>query len=179
MVWTWIDYRVQAKPLRMNFRTRWYNEECSLYCYYEGKSTPGNALFLYPIITVTSHERHGISNDSTNKTPKLHTIGLLWEEFTSPRWVPLAGGQFCETRFHVEEESHYLNHQQSSSSVHISVYMPVQIDSPMASWNGNISALLTLCERNPPVTSGFPPQRPVVRSFDIFFDMRLNKRLSK
>ena len=41
------------------------------------------------------------------------------------------------------------------------------------------SALLSLCEGNPPVTGGFPPQRPVTRSFDVFFDLRLNKRLSK
>ena len=41
------------------------------------------------------------------------------------------------------------------------------------------SALLTLCEGNPPVTGGFPSQRPVTRSFDVFFDPRLNKRLSK
>ena len=30
------------------------------------------------------------------------------------------------------------------------------------------SALLTLCEGNPPVTDGFPSQRPVTRSFDFF-----------
>ena len=34
-------------------------------------------------------------------------------------------------------------------------------------------------DRNPPVTVGFPSQRPVTRSFDVFFDLRLNKRLSK
>ena len=32
---------------------------------------------------------------------------------------------------------------------------------------------------NSPVTGEFPSQRPVTRSFDIFFDLRLNKRLSK
>ena len=48
----------------------------------------------------------------------------------------------------------------------------------MTSSNGNFSALLTLCEGNPPVTGGFPSQRPVPRSFDVFFDLRLNKRLS-
>ena len=32
---------------------------------------------------------------------------------------------------------------------------------------------------NPPVTGGFPSQRPVTRSFDVYFDLRLNKRLSK
>ena len=41
------------------------------------------------------------------------------------------------------------------------------------------SALLALCERNRPATGGFPSQRPVTRSFDVFFDQRLNKRLSK
>ena len=40
------------------------------------------------------------------------------------------------------------------------------------------SASLALCEGNPPVTSGFP-QRPVTRRFGAFFDLRLNKRLSK
>ena len=33
--------------------------------------------------------------------------------------------------------------------------------------------------RNPPVTGGFPSQRPLTRSFDVFFDLRLDKRLSK
>ena len=36
-----------------------------------------------------------------------------------------------------------------------------------------------LYEGNPPVTRGFLLQRPVTQSFDAFFDLRLNKRLSK
>ena len=40
-------------------------------------------------------------------------------------------------------------------------------------------ALLALCEGNPPVTGGFPSQKPVRHSFEVFFDLRLNKRLSK
>ena len=36
-----------------------------------------------------------------------------------------------------------------------------------------------VCERNSPVTSEFPSQRPVTQSFGVFFDLRLNKRLSK
>ena len=39
------------------------------------------------------------------------------------------------------------------------------------------SALLDLCEGKSPVTSEFPAQRPVTRSFNLFFDLRLNKRL--
>ena len=41
------------------------------------------------------------------------------------------------------------------------------------------SALLTLCAGNSPVTGEFHAQRPVTRSFDVFFDLRLNKPLSK
>ena len=41
------------------------------------------------------------------------------------------------------------------------------------------SALLSLCEGNSLVTGGFPSQRPVTRSFDVFYYLRLNKRLSK
>ena len=40
------------------------------------------------------------------------------------------------------------------------------------------SALLAFCEGNSPATGEFPSQRPVTRSFDAFFDLRLNKRLS-
>ena len=37
------------------------------------------------------------------------------------------------------------------------------------------SALLAIYEGNSPVTDEFPSQRPVTRSFDHFFDLRLNK----
>ena len=41
------------------------------------------------------------------------------------------------------------------------------------------SALLAICAGNSPVPGEFPAQRPVTHSFDVFFDLRLNKRLSK
>ena len=41
------------------------------------------------------------------------------------------------------------------------------------------SALLAICAGNSPVPGEFPTQRPVTRIFDVFFDLRLNKRLSK
>ena len=41
------------------------------------------------------------------------------------------------------------------------------------------SALLALWAGNSPVTREFPPQRPVTRSIDVFFDLCLNQRLSK
>ena len=41
------------------------------------------------------------------------------------------------------------------------------------------SALLAFCAGNSPVPGEFPTQRPVTRSFDVFFDLQSNKRLSK
>ena len=41
------------------------------------------------------------------------------------------------------------------------------------------SALLAICAGNSPVPGEFPTQRPVTQSFDVFFDLRPNKRLSK
>ena len=54
--------------------------------------------------------------------------------------------------------------------------------SGMAWWRHQMEtlfALLAICARNSPVNGEFPAQRPVTRSFDVFFDLRLNKRLSK
>ena len=52
----------------------------------------------------------------------------------------------------------------------------------MAWWRHQMeifSTLVALYVGNSPVTGDFPAQRPVTRSFDVFFDLRLNKRLSK
>ena len=49
----------------------------------------------------------------------------------------------------------------------------------MTSSNGRIFRVTGPLCGNSPVTGEFPSQRPVTRSFDVFFDLRLNKRLSK
>ena len=54
--------------------------------------------------------------------------------------------------------------------------------SKMTRWRHQMetfSTLLALCAGNSPVTGEFPSQRPVARRFDVFFDLRSNKRLSK
>ena len=40
------------------------------------------------------------------------------------------------------------------------------------------SALLAICAGNSLVIGEFPTQRPVTRSFDVFFDLRMSKRLA-
>ena len=47
------------------------------------------------------------------------------------------------------------------------------------SLNGHIFRATGLCDENYLVTGEFPSQSPVTRSLDVFFDLRLNKRLSK
>ena len=56
----------------------------------------------------------------------------------------------------------------------------------MTSWKSwwrhqmeTFSALLAICAGNSPVPGEFPAQRPGTQSFDVFFDLRLNKRFSK
>ena len=52
----------------------------------------------------------------------------------------------------------------------------------MAWWRQQMetfSALLAICAGSSPVTGEFPAQGPVVWSFDVFFDLRLNKQWSK
>ena len=48
----------------------------------------------------------------------------------------------------------------------------------MTSSVGSIFALLAFCVGNSPVTGEFPAQRPVTRSFDVFFYLGLNKCLT-
>ena len=55
----------------------------------------------------------------------------------------------------------------------------VSADSWWCHQMGTFSALLVICVGKPPVTGGFPSQRPVTWVFDVFFDLRLNKRFSK
>ena len=62
----------------------------------------------------------------------------------------------------------------------MALFCPRASSTMMMSSNGNFfPRLLALCEGDPPVTGGFPSQRPVMPSFDVFFDLRLNDRLSK
>ena len=52
----------------------------------------------------------------------------------------------------------------------------------MAWWRHQMetfSALLAICAGNSPVPGEFPTQRPVTRSFDVYFDLRPDNRLSK
>ena len=64
-------------------------------------------------------------------------------------------------------------------TIDLSVYIIYAHNSWWRHQMETFSALLAFGAGNSPVTGEFPAQRPVTRSFDIFSDLRLNKRLSK
>ena len=84
------------------------------------------------------------------KTTKLHRIGPLWRPNICQISILTGHAKFnCQT---------------------------------ISSWRHQMetfSALLAICAGNSPVSGEFPAQRPVTRAFDVSFDLRLNKRLSK
>ena len=67
--------------------------------------------------------------------------------------------------------------------IHIYDFRKLSVRDSFCSWwrhqMETFSALLALCAGNSPVTGESASQRPVTQSFDIFFDLCLNKRRSK
>ena len=93
------------------------------------------------------------------------------------------------------QRSHQSAHPSNFPCSHIWLQSLLSDDCPAAHWLANsvenhgiswwrhqlgiFSTLPALCEGNLPVTGGFPSQRPVARSFDVLFYLRLNTRLCK
>ena len=67
--------------------------------------------------------------------------------------------------------------------IHVTDNVYAYFVKPLSAWwchqMETFSALLDFSAGNSPVTGEFHAQRPVTRSFDVFFDFCLNKRLSK
>ena len=79
---------------------------------------------------------------------------------------------------HSKSVTNIIEHNYTCASVVRSI-----LDTRRLSWwrhqMETFSALLAICAGNSPVPGEFSAQRPVTRSFDVFFGLRLNKRLSK
>ena len=94
---------------------------------------------------------------------RVHWIAAMWQNicisFISQHW----DGR-CTL-------SPYLNHYRQRCPDAIWTWWRHQMET--------FSALLVICAGNSPVAGEFPAQRPVTRSFGVFFDLCLNKPLSK
>ena len=114
------------------------------------------------------------------------SLAVSWEFpklFKDMSWHRLRSGILSPRYLNTHVSSH------TSLPVHKAVYKAIgwyhlaEVIVFFGSWwrhqMETFSALLAICAGNSPVPGEFPAQRPVTRSFDVFFDLRLNKRLSK
>ena len=96
-----------------------------------------------------------------------HDDVIKWKHF--PRYTETQMSSFWRN-FH-----HWLHRKLSKWQ--LSVQSVIKISSKWQQFR--FSELLAIYVGNSPVPGKFPIQRPVTRSFDVFFDLPLNKRLSK
>ena len=104
-----------------------------------------------------------------------------WAGTTALKYPQLSGSQFAMN--HPPTRHFYLNSliQPILGDSHLTLQV-VLLEYSYTWWRHQMetfSALLALCGGNSPVNGEFPPQKPVTRSFDVCFGLRLNKRLSK
>ena len=91
-------------------------------------------------------------------------ISIIWKEFGMVR-----EHDFME-KFALSHRDHVDDSQSTEFNVCLSWWRH-QMET--------FSALLAICAGNSSVPGEFPAQRPLTQSFDVFFDLRLNKRLRK
>ena len=87
----------------------------------------------------------------------------------------------CMYNVGTKPEHHYALYRMNGSSDPFSVQLTNKCQEK-SRWRHQMetfSVWLAICAGNSPVPGEFPTQRPVTRSFDVFFYLRLNKRLSK
>ena len=81
---------------------------------------------------------------------------------------------------HITEWKHFLNHWPFVRGIYRGGGVMAHDDVIIWKHFPALALLwLAFCAGNSPVTGEFPAQRPVMRSFHVFFDLLLNKRLSK
>ena len=142
---------------------------------------PVNGCYLFPVgkwntLRIIS----GVLHTSTIARERLHTITAV-----------VIKNAFCVYR-HPQKDYTFLVSDLIQLETNIEAWFLTHVativqylsnnDNTMEHEMETFSSLLALCAGNPPVTGEFgefPSQRPVSRSFDIFFDLRLNNRLSK
>ena len=109
------------------------------------------------------------------KSAALKSAVLLWHNQFLPnphKWHPIAHLRGWDMVCLVGTNSYLC-----CTSVTAMLY--AMLCNMMTSSNGNIFRVTGLCAGNSPVNGEFPTQRLVMWSFDVFFDLSLNKWLSK
>ena len=118
-----------------------------------------------------------LSYDSQNDFPIMTVFLLNFDNDFSDSW------KWYAVFWCYQPRSKY-HHQLPMYNFSVEMYFTthdLSYSAALMQWFMNMmtSALLAICAGNSPVPGEFHAQRPVTRSFDVFFDLRLNKRLSK
>ena len=132
-----------------------------------------HSLPLYKTVVLTIADAHHF---------RINISGIMKQSLSGPQQ------QSCHIITYMDQ--HILQHCEHSSGLWanklhcLKSMTPGQIyqDTIWSWWRHQMetfSALLTIWPGNSPVTSEFPAQRPVTQSFTVFFDLCLNKWLSK
>ena len=125
----------------------------------------------------------------------------IWYLYHWPRSKVIYLNQYGFTRLciyminvramHISPNQHMSPHKSHRSDIYIYIYIELDwhwtwscclFQWKISWWRHpmeTFSALLAFCAGNSPVTVEFHTQRPVTRSSDVVFDLRLNKQLSQ
>ena len=103
----------------------------------------------------------------------LSNMSLFWLRMTS-RMMELPMGNTGRLGVISMDNSHSI-----TTVYHNDLWIPPRHFTRWRHQMETFSAFLAFCKGNSPVTGEFPTQRPVTRSFDVFFDLHLDKRLSE
>ena len=109
-------------------------------------------------------------------------ISSKWRHFRFSVWhtIYIYCMPYNETSlllFHIYPANHLHDTRFAVFKCRSILHVPLSLGiTMMTSSNGNISALLALCDGNHRSPVDSPLQRMVARSFGVFFDLRLNKQ---
>ena len=132
-------------------------------------------------VVCPTHHDWWCSGDLSNQCISRHGIDNQSRNIPSPAWEELINDWYTE---HFRESAprwtsqDFTNGNSTMTGGDISNQLTLQLPSPVDPME-TFSVLLALCAGNSPVPGEFPAQGPVTRCVDVFFDLRLNKRLSK
>ena len=184
------------KRLSKPSRRRWFETPSrSLWCHCNvpiQKSVGSSYLFQLAIhssyksncVFIRNHNSDGCCNGSLHKQNSIR-----WDGFTARN----RGIEFILTavvivypkslKTHTQDKiPHLLLRNNCATKYKMRYDKMIFVYGAHARWRHQMetfSALLAICAGNSPVPGEFPTQRPVTRSFDVFFDLCLNTRLRK
>ena len=133
------------------------------------------------------HQMETVLTVFSFSTIVFHTLTKLNQTRVSTTAANRVKYYYCQC-YHYYHESIWQNVKSipplfiCTSLISLDAWLPKICIQTISRWRHQmetISPLRALCEGNPPVTGGFPSQRPVTWSFDVFFDLCLKKQLSK